>query len=161
MEQGENGVVAGLFASRGQTMAVQKDLRRIGLTDQDINVGIPAPGRYRLDFREDEGLGRGVLDGIIVGTLVGAAIGVVLLVITVPQALEIGTGAIVLGILIGAFWGAFFGGVLGMAVKASAHGDVARWCEVPEGSAVLLVVARAGVPKQPGASCAGTVPELS
>jgi hypothetical protein len=29
----EHGVVVGLFASPGQTMAVQRDLRRIGLTD--------------------------------------------------------------------------------------------------------------------------------
>lgn len=144
MERQGNGVVAGLFATRAQAMTVEKDLRRIGLSDRDIEVGTPESGRYRLDIRESETLGSGALDGIVIGTLVGAVVGVLVLALAVPQAMERGTGAIVLGILIGGFWGSFFGGLGGMAIKASAHGDAAQWCEIPEGSAALLVIARAG-----------------
>ena len=144
MERQENGIVAGLFATRAQAMTVEKDLRRIGLADRDVDVGIPAPGRYRLDVRESESLGSGALDGIVIGTLIGAVVGVLVLAIAVPQAMEMGTRAILLGVLIGGFWGSFFGGLAGMAIKASGHDGAAPSCEIPEGSAALLVVARAG-----------------
>lgn len=140
----ENGIVAGLFATRSQAMTVEKDLRRIGLADRDIDVGAPAAGRYRMDVRESEDLGSGVLDGIVIGTLVGAVVGVLVLALAVPRAMEMGTGAVLLGILIGGFWGSFFGGLGGMVVKASAHGGTTQWCEIPESSAALVVIARAG-----------------
>jgi hypothetical protein len=144
MEDGENGVVAGLFATRAQAMTVEKDLHRIGLAERDIDVGTPASGRYRLDVRESEDLGSGARDGIIVGTLIGAIVGVLFLALAVPRAMELGTSAVVLGILIGGFWGSFFGGLSGMVIKASAHVSTAQWCEIPESGAALLVIARAG-----------------
>jgi hypothetical protein len=140
----ETGIVAGLFATRQQAMTVEKDLRRIGLADQDIDVGTPTAGRYRLDVRESEDLGSGALDGIVIGTLIGAVVRVLVLALAVPRAMEMGTGAILLGIPMGGFWGSFFGGLGGMVVKASAHDGTAQWCDIPASSAVLLVIARAG-----------------
>jgi hypothetical protein len=144
MADRESGIVAGLFATRAQAMTVEKNLRRIGLADQDIEVGTPASGRYRLDVRESEDLGGGALDGIVIGTLVGALVGVLFVVLAVPRAMEMGAGAILLGILLGGLWGSFFGGLAGMVVKASAHGGRAQWCEIPERSNAVLVIARAG-----------------
>lgn len=144
MERHEDGIVAGLFATRAQASTVEKDLRRIGLADRDIDVGTPASGRYRLDVRESEALGSAALDGIVIGTLIGAIVGVLVLVIAVPKAMELGTSAVLLGLLMGGFWGSFFGGLAGMAIKAAGHDGDAQWCEIPESSAALLVVARAG-----------------
>ena len=144
IEDRENGVVAGLFATRAQASTVEKDLRRIGLADQDIDVGTPASGRYRLDVREAEQLGSRVLNGVVIGTLVGAVVGVRVLALAVPRAMEMGTNAVLLGLLIGGFWGSFYGGLAGMVVGVSANGGAPPCYEVPEGSAVLLVVARAG-----------------
>lgn len=144
MEQGGNGTVAGLFATHGQAVAVLQDLHRIGLADREIVVGTPASGRYRLDVQEDEGLGSGVIDGIVTGTLLGAVIGALLIALLVPQAMENGSGAILLGILVGGFWGSFFGGLGGMAIKASTHSSAAQWCDIPERCTALLVIAQAG-----------------
>jgi hypothetical protein len=143
MNDGQSNVVVGIFSSRQQSMAVEHDLRRIGLGDQDINVGPPAPGPYQQDVREAESLGRGVLDGIVIGTILGALIGALLVVVAVPGALEHGASAILLGILMGGFWGSFFGGLGGMAIRAAAS-EEARWCEVPDRSSAVLVIARAG-----------------
>ena len=144
MKERESDVVVGFFATRRQSMTVQNDLRRIGLADQDVDSGSPAPGRYSLDVHEAADLGSGALDGIVIGTVVGAVVGVGLLLIAVPQALELGTGAVVLGALIGAFWGSFFGGLAGMAIKATANEHGGQRFEIPDDSGVVAVVARAG-----------------
>lgn len=144
MEGGERNVVAGFFATQRQAMTVQADLRRIGLDDQDIDIGRPASGRYRVDVREAAELGSGALDGIIVGTLVGALLGVAVLALTVPQAMGLGSAAVVLGVLMGGFWGSFFGGLAGMAIKAISHEAATPWRELPEQRHALIVVARAG-----------------
>jgi hypothetical protein len=143
MDDEDSSVVVGIFSTRRQSMAVENDLRRIGLVDQDIDAGAPASGRYRLDVREAASLGSAAVDGIIVGTILGAVLGVGLLFLAVPGALERGASAVVLGILMGGFWGSFFGGLGGMAIKA-ASSDEAGWCEIPDGSDAVLVVARAG-----------------
>jgi hypothetical protein len=143
MERMAGDIVAGLFAAPGQAATVQKELHRIGLTDSDVYLGRPGPGPYRLDVREAESLGRGILDGVVVGTILGAAIGALLVVVTVPGALEHGANAILLGILMGGFWGSFFGGLGGMAIRAAAS-DEAGWCEIPDPDGAILVIARAG-----------------
>jgi hypothetical protein len=137
-------VVAGLFATPGRAMTVQKELHRIGLTDSNVDVGRPGPGPYRLEVREAESLGRGILDGIVVGTILGAVIGALLMVVAVPGAMERGASAILLGILMGGFWGSFFGGLGGMAIAAAANDDEAGWCELPDQGTTVLVIARAG-----------------
>ncbi|MFN8633190.1 MAG: hypothetical protein U0893_04985 [Chloroflexota bacterium] len=142
MHDMEGGVVVGIFAAPRPALTVQEDLRRLGLTDRDVEVGVPASGRYRLDVREAESLGRGVLDGIVIGTIVGALLGVVLLFLAAPNAATESKG-IILGLLMGAFWGSFFGGLGGMVAKSVAH-EGGQWCEIPEHSPAVLVVAHAG-----------------
>lgn len=144
MDGREEGVTAGLFATVAQAQAAAARLHRIGFGDGEIEVGRPAPGRYRLDFHEAASLGKAALDGIVVGTIAGGAIGAIFLTVAVPAMLEYGTGAIVLGVLVGAFWGSFFGGLGGMAIQSLQHGEGVRWCEIPEGNGAALVIAHAG-----------------
>ena len=47
-----DNLVAGVFTSRARAEAASKDLLRIGLTEHDVELGAPAPGRYRLEDRE-------------------------------------------------------------------------------------------------------------
>lgn len=139
MDDADHDVVAGLFATHDQAMSVRQDLRRAGLAAGDIEIGTPAPGRYRMETRESEDLGRGVLDGIVIGTVIGAALGVLVITLAVPQTSELGSKGILLGLLMGGFWGSFFGGLGGMVIRATAHDGPSQWCEIPEHSAALLV----------------------
>jgi hypothetical protein len=144
MGDGERDAVAGLFTTRRQAAAVWQELRGAGIADADIEIGRPAPGRYRLEVRESEDLGRGALDGIVLGTPLGAVIGVLMLTIAVPQAADLGARGVVLGLLMGGFWGSFFGGLAGMVLKAVAHDGPSSWCEIPEQSTAILVAAHGG-----------------
>ena len=61
-----NGVM-GLFRSQRQADAAVQGLYRIGLTDADVEVGVPEPGRYRVEYYESQDVGRGILRGMALG----------------------------------------------------------------------------------------------
>lgn len=133
-------LVAGLFTSRSRADAAVQKLHRIGLTDADIEIGTPEPGRYGIEYDESMELGRGVVQGIAIGVPVGsiAAIGVLMLV---APSLSLGA-SIGLGILIGGFWGIFFGGLGGMVPKVL--GQPESTYPISETSSEVVVVAHVG-----------------
>lgn len=109
-------VVAGLFKSQRQADIAVQALHRIGLTDADVEVGTPEPGRYRVEYYESQEVGRGILRGMAVGIPVGGIIGSGFLVLSLPEMAL--AGSISLGFIIGAFWGIFFGGLGGMLLRS-------------------------------------------
>jgi hypothetical protein len=134
-------VVAGLFRSQHQADAALQALHRIGLTDADVEVGAPEPGRYRVEYYESQEVGQGILRGIALGIPVGGVLGSGFLVLSVPgMALA---GSIGLGFLIGAFWGIFFGGLCGMMMRSLAPTE-ALHCTIAVGSSQVVVIAHAG-----------------
>ena len=109
-------LVAGLFESQKEADEALEGLHRIGVTDADIEVGAPEPGRYRIERHESADMWRGVRNSMVVGAVVGSVIAMGLMSIIVPgQSLA---SLIELGVPIGACWGIFFGGLSGMAMKA-------------------------------------------
>jgi hypothetical protein len=134
-------VVAGLYRSQRQAEAALQALYRIGLTDADVEVGAPEPGRYRVEYYESQEVGHGIVRGIALGIPVGGIIGAGFLVLTVPgMALA---GSIGLGFLIGAFWGIFFGGLCGMMMRSLAPSE-ALYHTVAAGRSEVAVIAHAG-----------------
>ena len=151
--------VAGLFTSHEQAEAARQDLRRIGLADDVVEVSIPEPGRYRVEYHESSELGRGVAIGVAIGIPVGSGIAISLLLATVP-----GMGrmaAIGLGIVVGSFWGLFFGGLGGMVLKVLAHTDDKLRHTIAADNQEILLIAEAGsqtstakkVMRRHGANC--------
>ena len=134
-------VVAGLFKSQHQADAALQALHRIGLTDAEVEVGAPEPGRYRVEYYESQEVGRGIIRGIFLGIPIGGVLGAVFLVLSVPgMALA---GSIVLGFLIGAFWGVFFGGLVGMMMRSLAPTE-AQYCTIVAGRSDMVLIAHAG-----------------
>lgn len=133
-------LVAGLFASRDRAEAAVQGLHRIGLTDADIEIGAPEPGRYGIEYDESMELGKGVVTGIAIGVPVGMVLTIGPLMLFVPS-LSVG-GSIALGMLIGGFWGIFFGGLGGMVPKVL--GQPASKYAASESSPEVVVVAHAG-----------------
>jgi hypothetical protein len=134
-------VVAGLFRSQRQADAALQALHRVGLTDADIEVGVPEPGRYRVEYYESQEVGGGILRGIALGILIGGILGAAFLVLSVPRMALV--GSISLGFLIGAFWGIFFGGLVGMMMRSLAPSE-ALHCTIAAGSHQVVVIAHAG-----------------
>lgn len=151
--------VAGLFTSHEQAEAARQDLRRIGLADDGVEVGIPEPGRYRVEFHESSELGRGVAIGVAFGIPVGSGIAISVLLAAVPGMDRMVT--IGLGILVGSFWGLFYGGLGGMVLKVLAHTDDKLRRTIAADSQEVLLIAEAGsqtsvarkVMRRHGANC--------
>jgi hypothetical protein len=133
-------LVAGLFTSRSRADAAVQKLHRIGLTDADIEIGAPEPGRYGIEYDESLELGRGVVMGIAIGVPVGSIVAIAALMLVAPS-LSIGA-SIGLGILIGGFWGIFFGGLGGMVPKVL--GQPESTYPINETSSEVVVVAHVG-----------------
>jgi hypothetical protein len=134
-------VVAGLFRSQRQADAALQAFYRIGLTDADVEIGAPEPGRYRVEYYESQEVGQGILRGMALGIPVGGVLGSGFLVLSVPgMALA---GSIGLGFLIGAFWGIFFGGLGGMMMRSLAPSEALHFT-IAVGSSQVVVIAHAG-----------------
>jgi hypothetical protein len=133
-----------VFSNDTQAAAANQSLLRLGLTEDEIEVGEPRPGRYRIDTDEAAELGRGAAIGIAVGVVVGGIIGVAAMNVIMPGILYTGgMTAISLGFLIGAFWGIFFGGLGGVVPKVLAYEHGPAIYEIPSGGAHTVVVAHA------------------
>ncbi len=143
MDTVEENLVAGVFTSREQADAVLKDLLRIGLTADALEVGVPEPGRYQLEDHGSQEIGQGAVIGIAIGVPVGSLAGIGMVAAAV-SGMASSLDVIGLGILFGGFWGIFFGGLAGMVPKIMAHADELRWYVLSEGGPEILVIARAG-----------------
>ena len=133
-------LVAGVFKSQAEAEETLEDLHRIGLTDADLEVGAPVPGRYRVEIHESQEIGRAVVRGIAVGVPLGGIIATGFLLLVVPGIAL--TSAIGLGLAMGGYWGIFFGGLGGMALKVIAHDRERQYAIAPD-SAEVLVIAHA------------------
>jgi hypothetical protein len=134
--------VVGLFTSHERAEAARQDLRRIGLADDVVEVSIPEPGRYKVEYHESNELGRGAAIGGAIGMPVGSVVAIGVLLATVP---EMGTmAAIGLGIVVGSFWGLFYGGLGGMVLKVLVHTDDKLRHTIAADSQEVLLIAEAG-----------------
>jgi hypothetical protein len=141
MVASDGNVVAGLFRSQRQADAALQALHRIGLTDADVEVGAPEPGRYRVEYYESQEVGSGILRGIALGIPVGGIIGSGFVVLSVPEMAL--AGSIALGFVIGAFWGIFFGGLTGMLMRSLEPTQALHYTAAP-GTSEVVVIAHAG-----------------
>lgn len=141
--QAAQETVPGIFATREQAEAAIADLRGLGLTDENIGVAVPDPGRYELiDDSTREAL-KGLTSGIAIGAPAGALAGIALTSLVLPAAGVVAAGGLFLGVYGGTLWGAFVGAVGGLAAKVRWNDAEDRWCEIPLGGGDILVVARA------------------
>ena len=130
-------LVAGVFRSQSEAEETLEDLHQLGLRDADLEVGAPEPGRYRVEVRESQELGRAVLLGIAVGVPLGGVIATGGLLLIVPGIAPM--AAVGLGLVMGGFWGIFFGGLGGMAVQVIAHERERQYAIRPDSAEVLLI----------------------
>jgi hypothetical protein len=137
----DDAVVAGLFESRTQADTAVEHLHQIGVTDADVEVGTPQPGRYRFERHEAAVVWTAVRKGIVVGAVVGAVISMGVMSLVVPG--QSWAGLIELGVPMGAAWGMFFGGLTGMALKSMTMVPGEPRYAVPEDSSEVLVVVHA------------------
>ncbi len=125
-----------LIPSEDADAAVDRLLLK--LTDDDVEVRTPEPGRYRrLDERlhsDATAAGRGARLGALGGAVVGAVVGVVL-----------GAGVAVVSMITFGFaaFGALIGGMIGLQRREPEDDDPAVDLVVEESDAVRLVVVRA------------------
>lgn len=137
-------VVAGVFLTQTQAEAASRRLQQIGLEEGQIEIGVPEPGRYRIESDEAAALGRGVVRGVIAGIVAGGLVGVGFVLLTVPGALGMGMNGLGLGLLVGIFWGIFFGGLGGMVPAVLAQEHATGWYVATESSPETIVIAHAG-----------------
>ena len=151
--------VTGLFTSHEQAEAARQDLRRIGLADDVVEVSVPEPGRYRVEYHESSELGRGAAIGGAIGVPVGSVVAISVLLAAVPEMGRM--AAIGLGIVVGSFWGLFYGGLGGMVLKVLAQSDKKLRRTIAADSQEVLLIAEPGsqtgiarkIMRKHGASC--------
>lgn len=138
-------VVPAVFGSREAAEAAIADLRRLGLSEDDIGIAVPDPGRYRLIDDTTHDAAMGVTSGIAIGVPLGSLAGLALSGIVFPGVGVVGVGGLLIGLYGGVLWGAILGGLGGLAAKVRLNADGDQWCEVALGGGDILVAARAGV----------------
>jgi hypothetical protein len=134
--------VAGLFTSHEQAEAARQDLRRIGLEDRAVEVSIPEPGHYKIEYHESSELGRGAAIGAVIGMPVGIGVAIAVLLTTVPSMDRM--TAIGLGILLGSLWGPFFGGLGGIVPKVLAQTEEKLRHTIAADTKEVFLIAEAG-----------------
>jgi hypothetical protein len=137
-------VVPGVFNSRKEAEAAIASLRELGLSEQDIGVIVPDPGRYQLMDHSVHEAFSGLKTGVAVGAPLGSLAGVALMALALPGVGVIGLGGLLVGVIGGAVWGGVVGGLNGVIARVRWNAGEAQWCEIPLGSDDILVVARAG-----------------
>lgn len=142
MHAEQEGLVVGLFGSQQQAAAALERLHRVGVTDADIEVGVPEPGRYRIEYHEAADFWTRVRKGMLTGAVVGSLIAMSIMWFAIPGLSLV--SLILLGVPMGAFWGVFFGGLSGVAVKALAHAEGEPCYAVPDKTSDVLVIVHAG-----------------
>lgn len=138
-------ITAVVFREREQAEAAIADLRRLGLTDEDLGLLTLAPGRYLLDDDTAAEAMEGVRRGIAVGVPLGSLAGIGLMAGTLHGLRAFGLGGILAGAPGGALWGAVLGGLIGLIARAHWDADEDQVCELPLTPGEVLVLARAGV----------------
>lgn len=138
------GLVAAVFASGEQAEAAIHDLRTLGLTDEDIGVVVPQPGRYALEDHESEEIGSGIVRGAMIGVPVGSLAGLALATVGVPGVGVLGLSGLAISLLEGGLWGAFVGTFGGLVARVLAGADEEHWCEIAVDSTDILLLAQAG-----------------
>src|SRR5688572_17700629 len=139
MDAERERLVAGLFESQQQADAAIDGLHRVGVTDADVEVGAPEPGRYRIERHEAAEFWTAVRNGMAIGAVIGSAVAMGIMWFAVPGLTLI--ELIELGVPMGAFWGIFVGGLSAVAAKAASLGEgEPRHTITPESSDVLVVV---------------------
>ena len=141
--QPEPALVMGVFNDAEHAEAAIAALRQIGLTDNDLGVAVPEPGRYLLPSDTTARAASGAAAGAALGAPIGAFAGLALMAAAVPGLGVLGLGGLAVGLYGGAVWGTVLGGITGLAVKLRTDVDEDRWCEIPMGGTDILVVARA------------------
>jgi hypothetical protein len=139
MDAERESLVVGVFGSQQQADAALEGLHRIGVTDADVDIGPPEPGRYRFEHHEAAEFWTAVRNGMVVGAVIGSAIATGIMWLAVPGLTL--AGHIALGVPMGAFWGVFFGGLSGATLKAVtlAEGEP-RYAVTDESDDVLMIV---------------------
>lgn len=138
------GVVAGVFSRSEDLELALKEIRELHISEADIGVAVPEPGKYLIPAPADELHDEVVIveKGAAVGSAIGLA-GLALTAVVVPAFGAIGLGGFLL-----AAWGAGgFGAIIGgatnfMKVRLDDGGDV--WCEIPIEGGDLVLAVKAG-----------------
>lgn len=139
MDAERERLVAGLFESQQQADAALARLHRVGVPDADVEVGVPEPGRYRIERHESAEFWTAVRKGMMVGAVIGIAISTGIMWFAVPGLTL--AGLIELSAPMGAAWGMFVGGLSGVAAKAiSLTEGEPRYAITDESSDVVVVV---------------------
>jgi hypothetical protein len=135
----EDVLVAGLFDSQKAVEATLEKLHQIGVSDADVEVGAPEPGRYRIERHESSDMWKAVRKGMYFGAVIGAVVSMGIMSFVV-RGLSL-PGLIELGLPMGVAWGIFFGGLTGMALKAvTLVPGEPRYAITEDNHDVLLVV---------------------
>jgi hypothetical protein len=142
MDAEREHLVAGLFESQQQADAAVARLHRVGVPDEDVEVGAPAPGRYRIERHESAEFWTAVRKGMMIGAVIGSAIAMGIMWFAVPGLTL--AELIELSVPMGAFWGIFIGGLSGVAAKAVSLADGEPRCATTADSSDVLVVVHAG-----------------
>lgn len=116
----------------------------MGLTDDQLGVAVPDPGRYLLvEDREKQEL-KGVVKGMAAGMPLGTLAGLAISAVTLPAGGAIGLGGLLVGSVGGAIWGTFAGAFAGFTAKVRLDDYEDRWCEIALEGGDILVTVRAG-----------------
>jgi hypothetical protein len=142
MNAHDDMLVAGLFSSQKEVDATLDKLHQIGVSDADVEVGTPEPGRYRFERHESAELGKAIRKGMFVGAVIGALISMGFMSFVV-RGLSL-PGLIELGLPMGVAWGIFFGGLTGLALKAMTLVPGEPRYAITEDSHDVLMVVHAG-----------------
>lgn len=142
MDAERDALVAGLFESQQQADVAVASLHRIGVSDAEVEIGAPEPGRYRIEYHESSRVWKGVRNGMLMGAVVGSLISMAIMAFAVPW-LKL-AGWIELSVPMGAFWGVFFGGLTGMAMRAATSVQGEPRYTVTNDSDDVLVIVHAG-----------------
>jgi hypothetical protein len=138
-------LVPGVFGDRSSAEAAIEELRNLGLTDDDLGVAVPEPGRYVIEQHAEEEAVKGLAEGAAFGAPIGAIAGLGLMAVALGAAgLTVGLGGLLVGVGGGAGWGSILGGAAGFSARVRLDDLEDRYCEIPLGGEDVLVVARAG-----------------
>ncbi len=136
----QQDLIPAVFATRQAAEEAIKHLRETGFDDADLGLALLEPGRYILEDRQGQVVGKNVVRGAVGGLPIGSLAGLLLFGLAIPGVDELA----VAGLLAGGLWGAFFGGLGGLLAKVRWNADEDRWCEIPLKSNEILLTVRAG-----------------
>lgn len=139
-----------IFGDRTIAEAAVEDLRRSGLADEHLGVGLHGSENYVFEEDVEAETVHGMERGIAIGAPIGAIAGMTVLALIVPGMGTLGVAGIftaggVTGALSGGFWGAYLG------LKAGEHimEEEWDWERIPlQPSQVMVVVDQHGQPDE-------------